>query len=312
MQLPIKTLPIKMISTSEAAAKIRAGGVVAFPTETVYGLGANALDAGAVARVFAVKGRPSTSPLIVHVDSIEMARGLVAEWPPVAGELAARWWPGPLTMVLPKKPKIPDIVTAGLPTVGLRMPDHPVALELIREAGVPIAAPSANRFSELSPTTAEHVRAAFGDAVDVLDGGPTRVGIESTVVAIEDGRLKLLRPGMISLGEIETAAAAVDAAHLSPGMHPRHYSPRTRLMVVAGARDVPGREGAFVWRKRSGLVSRSIRMPADPAHYAARLYAVLHELDAENWPWIAVEAVPNTPEWAAIRDRLERAAEVNS
>jgi len=302
------------ISIKDAAARIRAGGVVAFPTETVYGLGANALDAAAVAKIFELKGRPSTSPLIVHVASTAMARDLVTEWPALAEELALRWWPGPLTLVLPKKvlprkPAIPDIVTAGLPTVGLRMPDHPLALELIREAGVPIAGPSANRFSELSPTTAEHVRATFGDAIDVLDGGPTRVGIESTVVAIEHGELKLLRAGMIALGDIEPMAAKVDAAHPSPGMHLRHYSPRTPLLVVAGPKDVPGREGAYMWRKRAGLVSRSIRMPADPARYAARLYAVLHELDAENWPWIAVEALPDKPEWAAIRDRLQRASE---
>src|SRR5262249_45826246 len=150
---------------------IRAGGVVAFPTETVYGLGANALDQSAVAKIFAIKGRPSTSPLIVHVASEEMAKEIAAEWPPLAHELVERWWPGPLTIVLPKRPSIPDLVTAGLPTVGIRMPSHPVALELIREAGVPIAAPSANRFTQLSPTTAEHVRSAFGGEVDVVEGG---------------------------------------------------------------------------------------------------------------------------------------------
>lgn len=298
-----------MISISEAAANIRAGGIVAFPTETVYGLGANALDATAVAKIFELKGRPATSPLIVHVASAEMARDLVTQWPPQAQELADRYWPGPLTLVLPKKSSIPGIVTAGLPTVGLRMPDHPIALELIRAAGVPIAAPSANRFTELSPTTAEHVEAAFGKAVAVLDGGPARVGIESTVVAIENGNLKLLRPGMISLGEIASASAAAGEAHASPGLHPRHYSPRTRLIVVSTPNEVPGRAGAYVWRKRPGLVSRSVRMPADSARYAARLYAVLHELDSENWPWIAVEAVPQTPEWAGIRDRLNRASE---
>jgi L-threonylcarbamoyladenylate synthase len=297
-------------SIKDAAAKIRAGGVVAFPTETVYGLGANALDAAAVAKVFELKGRPGTSPLIVHVASTEMARELVTEWPSLAEELSAKWWPGPLTLVLPKKPIVPDIVTAGLPTVGLRMPDHSLALELIREAGVPIAAPSANRFGQLSPTTAGHVRQAFGDAVDVLDGGPTRVGIESTVVAIKDGQLEVLRPGMIDLAAAHGAAPPeASEAHLSPGLHPRHYSPHARLILVASPRDVPGRDGAYIWRKRAGLVSRSIRMPADPVHYAARLYAVLHELDAEKWPWIAVEAVPETSEWAAIRDRLKRASE---
>ena len=298
-----------MLSIKEAAERIRKGGLVAFPTETVYGLGANALDAAAVQRVFELKGRPQTSPLIVHVASIDMARQIAAEWPPLAEELAQKWWPGPLTLVLPKKPVIPDIVTAGLPTAGIRMPSHPVALELIEQAGVPVAAPSANRFGELSPTTADHVRAAFGDAVEVLDGGPCKVGIESTVVAIENGALKLLRPGMLALGELESAAAPSESiAHPSPGMHPRHYSPRTPLLLVDGPKSVPGRTGAYVWRKKSGLVSRSVHMPASPAEYAARLYAVLHELDQENLPWIAVELPPDTPAWTAIRDRLNRAA----
>jgi L-threonylcarbamoyladenylate synthase len=299
------------LSIKDAAEKIRSGGLVAFPTETVYGLGANALDAAAVRRIYELKGRPAASPLIVHVASIEMAREILAEWPPLAEDLARRWWPGPLTLVLPKLPVIPDIVTAGLPTVGVRMPNHPIALELIREAGVPIAAPSANRFMELSPTTAGHVRSAFGDAagdmIDVLDGGPCQVGIESTVVSIENGELKLLRPGMISLGELETTAAHTGEAHPAPGMHARHYCPRTRLLLVAHPRNLPDRTGAYLWRKKSGLTARSIRMPEHPDEYAKRLYAVLHELDQEGWPWIAVETLPDTPAWAAIRDRLQRA-----
>jgi len=297
------------ISISEAAARLRAGGVVAFPTETVYGLGANTLDAAAVQRIFELKGRPATSPLIVHAASVEMARELVAEWPPLAEELAHRWWPGPLTLVLPKQSVIPDIVTAGLLTVGVRVPAHPVALDLIRQAGVPLAAPSANRFTGISPTTAEHVHAAFGGTVDVVDGGPTQVGIESTVVAIEGDRLTLLRPGMISLGEIEQAAADAGSAHPAPGMHARHYSPQTRLLLVTGPAQLPHESGAYVWRTEPGMVTRAIRMPVDPAGYAAQLYAVLHELDAEGLPWIAVEAPPDGPEWAAIRDRLQRAAE---
>src|ERR1700741_4570815 len=184
----------KTISLSKAAALIRAGRLVAFPTETVYGLGANALDAAAVAKIFELKGRPASSPLIVHASSAAMARTLVTEWPAQAEELAARYWPGPLTIVLPKSPAIPDIVTAGLQTVGVRVPAHRVALALIEAAGVPIAAPSANRFTGLSPTTAEHVRAAFGDEVEVVDGGPTQVGIESTVVSLAGGKLTLLRP----------------------------------------------------------------------------------------------------------------------
>jgi L-threonylcarbamoyladenylate synthase len=203
---------------------------------------------------------------------------------------------------------IPDVVTAGLPTVGLRMPDHPIALELIRTAGVPIAAPSANKFMSLSPTTAAHVREAFGDAIEVLDGGPSRVGIESTVVAIEHGELKLLRPGMISLGEMEAGLAGSGAAHPSPGMHERHYSPRTPVLLVKSGRELPGRMGAYLWHRKPGLVSRSVRMPANPEAYAARLYAVLHELDAQGWPWIGIEEPLDEPAWAAIRDRLRRAA----
>ena len=296
------------ISPSDAAARIRAGELVAFPTETVYGLGANALDAAAVGKIFELKGRPASSPLIVHVASVEMARSIVSEWPPLAEELSRRWWPGPLTLVLPKKPEVPDMVTAGLNTVGVRMPAHPLAMDLIRAAGVPIAAPSANRFTGLSPTSAEHVHNAFGDAVPVLDGGPCQVGIESTVVAIEGGKLSLLRPGMISLGELEQVHTKDDGAHPAPGMHERHYSPRTRLLCASVPAELPGCEGAYLWREHPGPASRSVQMPLRPAGYAASLYRILHEVDAEGWPWIAVEAPPETPEWAAIRDRLRRAA----
>jgi len=256
-----------------------------------------------------MKGRPETSPLIVHVASLEMAREIVSEWPPMAHELARLWWPGPLTLVLPKKNLIPDNVTAGLSTVGVRMPNHPIALELLEAAGVPIAAPSANRFTGLSPTTADHVRVAFGGAIPILEGGPCNVGIESTVVAIDGGRLKLLRPGMIALGEIEQAAAQAGEAHPSPGMHEKHYSPRTRLILVRSASELPDRTGAYVWRAALGPAARAVRMPLDAAPYAAQLYRVLHQLDTENWPWIAVEMPPDAPDWSAIRDRLTRAAE---
>ena len=171
-----------MISPSDAAERLRAGELVAFPTETVYGLGANALDAAAVEKIFAAKGRPHSSPLIVHVVDAAMARELAAEWPPAAERLAEKFWPGPLTIVVPKKAIVPDLVTAGLPSVGLRIPAHPVALELLRAAGIPLAAPSANRFTELSPTTAAHVQAAFPDLM-VVDGGKCSVWIESTVIS---------------------------------------------------------------------------------------------------------------------------------
>jgi L-threonylcarbamoyladenylate synthase len=293
------------MTIQEAAERIRAGELVAFPTETVYGLGANALDASAVARIYEMKGRPEASPLIVHVASIQMAQSLVTEWPPEAEQLARRYWPGPLTLVLPKVPAIPNIVTAGLLTVGIRVPNHPIALALIREAGLPIAAPSANRFMGLSPTTAEHVREAFGDAVPVVDGGPCQVGIESAVVSIVGGEIRLLRPGMISIEDVECAGAPpTGAAHPSPGMHLRHYSPRTPLVLS----DQPDPFGAYVWINLPAKAARSIHMPAAADAYAARIYSVLHELDREGWPVICVEPPPDTIEWAAVTDRLKRAS----
>jgi L-threonylcarbamoyladenylate synthase len=287
-------------SIERAAGLIRAGRLVAFPTETVYGLGANALDPDAVGRIFAAKGRPRNSPLIVHVDSIEMARALASHWSAAADLLARRYWPGPLTLVVPKRALVPDIVTAGLPTVGLRVPAHPLALELIRAAGVPIAAPSANRFTELSPTAAAHIPASLADYT--LDGGPARVGIESTVLSLVDAPT-LLRPGVISITELEAligpilrGATPAEGAHAAPGMHARHYRPATPLYL-----DTVPREG-------NGIVLRMGKeMPADPKSYAAALYETLHCLDAQSLDWIAVEPPPDTPEWAGILDRLRRA-----
>ena len=301
----------------KAAGLIRAGRLVAFPTETVYGLGANALDAEAVARIFAAKGRPRTSPLIVHVSSIEMARTLALEWPERAEKLARAFWPGPLTLVVRKRADIPAMVTAGLDTVGLRMPAHPLALELVREAGVPIAAPSANRFTELSPVTAGHVRASLGDAVDmILDGGECSVGIESTVLSVVDEIPVLLRPGIVSAADIEALIGplrrawncAEGEAHASPGQHARHYRPRKPLYLVdAGGRLPPGR-GAYLGRSAAGPAMLQIQMPASPAEYAARLYGTLHELDHRDVEWIAVERLPDDPAWEAVADRLRRAA----
>ena len=289
------------MSVERAAALIRAGRLVAFPTETVYGLGANALDAAAVERIFAAKGRPHSSPLIVHVDSIGMARELASEWPETAGTLARRYWPGPLTLVLPKRPLVPDIVTAGLPTVGLRMPAHPLALELIRAAGVPIAAPSANRFTELSPTLAAHIGGELADYV--LDGGPARVGIESTVLSLVEAPT-LLRPGVIPLPEIEALIGPVRAAeppaggaHPAPGMHARHYRPATPLYLLEPDEPPPAGRGAWLRLDRR-----------TPLEYASALYETLHRLDAQGLDWIAVEKPPDTPEWAGVLDRLRRAA----
>jgi len=286
-----------MTSPSEL---IRAGELVAFPTETVYGLGANALDAEAVARIYALKQRPSTSPLIVHVDSVEMARRLAAHWPEAAERLARRYWPGPLTLVVPKHPCIPDIVTAGLGTVGLRVPAHQVALDLIRASGVPIAAPSANRFTELSPTTAEHVRRSF-PGLCVLDGGPAVVGIESTVLSPEPP--VLFRPGVIPIDELEeitgplARAGSGAGAHASPGMHARHYRPRTPLYL-----------GSAPCAGKGYTLRPGVEMPSDPRGYASVLYATLHQLDAQGLDWIAVTPPPDTPAWAGVLDRLRRAA----
>jgi len=297
-----------------AAQLIRAGRLVAFPTETVYGLGANALDEAAVQRIYDAKGRPATSPLIIHVADIVMARQVTAEWPTLAQRLAERFWPGPLTLVLPKADEIPDIVTAGLDTVGVRIPSHPLALELIRRARVPIAAPSANRFTQISPTTAEHVRTGLGNAVDlILDGGATQVGIESTVVSLTGKRPTILRLGMVSQSDLEEATGvdwriqdsenvelAVSEGTLpgftAPGMHSRHYAPKTPLMLLAKGQPEPTGRG------------RILEMPVEPAGYAARLYAALHEADAEGWDWIALREPPAGDAWAGIRDRLKRAA----
>ncbi len=301
----------------KAAQLLRSGELVVFPTETVYGLGANALDAAAVRKIYALKGRPATSPLIVHVASIEQARTLAAEWPEDADRLAREFWPGPLTIVVPKKPTIPDEVTAGLPTVGLRMPRHAVALDLLSEARVPIAAPSANRFTRLSPTTAQHVREAFGDDTPfLLDGGPCEVGLESTVIAVTKDGLEVLRPGMAFVDEAapgDATAAQLDraeqnAAHRSPGQHKKHYSPLTRVLLVNRGHLPKQGRGAYLWFAYDAASAWKLRMPEQPEAYAAKLYSVLHDLDREGFDWIAVELPPAAPEWAAIRDRLTRAA----
>lgn len=291
-------------SLIRAAQIIRDGGLVAFPTETVYGLGANALDSEAVGRIYRAKGRPFASPLIVHVADEAMARSVVAEWPPIAALLASRFWPGPLTLILRKAAVIPDLVTAGLDSVGIRVPANPIAITLIQRAGVPIAAPSANRFMQVSPTTAEHVQAGLGDRIPlILNGGATQVGIESTVASLRREPPAILRPGMISQDELESVTGVrwqregtLPHVSESPGLHPRHYAPRTPLYVLEPGAAKPSGRG------------RILEMPSDPRRYAARLYDELHKADAEGWDWIAVERPPDTPEWEGILDRLRRAS----
>ena len=309
---------------------MRAGGLVAFPTETVYGLGANALDATAVARIFAAKGRPSRNPIIVHVAGAEAAQELVSSWPPVAEKLAARFWPGPLTLVLPKNSVVPDIVAGGGPHVGLRAPAQAIAQALLLAAGVPIAAPSANRSTYISPTTAQHVLQPLSGHIDLLlDGGPTTAGIESTVLDLTCTPPRILRPGPVSAAELEAcigtvllgpmAPSSAESPLAAPGLMARHYAPKATLLLATGdGLDEVCRltnEGHRVgWLVFSGAASEqragleTAVMPAEAAAYAARLYAVLHEMDDAGVDWIVVAAVPKGPEWTAIRDRLARAA----
>jgi L-threonylcarbamoyladenylate synthase len=314
-----------------AAQILREGGLVAFPTETVYGLGAHAVDPAAVRRIFEAKGRPSFNPLIVHVYDVAAARQLVSAWPDVAQRLAEAFWPGPLTLVLPKRPEVPDLVTAGLATVAVRVPAHPVALALLRTSGLPIAAPSANRFTEVSPTTAKHVEKGLGGRVQlILDGGATSVGIESTVLDLAAGRPRLLRPGSISARAIEAVIGPLAAGEAppteeaaprrSPGLVGRHYAPRARLDLFEGtsredaaarARDLVlrgSRVGALLFEPLAAPIDHPVWMPRDPSGYASRLYSALHSLDDLLCDVVLVEQVPDTPEWAGVRDRLQRAA----
>ncbi len=296
-----------------AAERLRAGGLVAFPTETVYGLGANALDPAAVAAVFALKARPNTNPLIVHVATAEQAKAITSSWTPAAEVLAAKFWPGPLTLVLPKAANIPDAVTAGGPTVAVRVPAHPVALALLHAAGVPIAAPSANKSGELSPTTAEHVRRSLGDAVEVLDGGACPGGLESTVVDASGETVRLLRPGLISVAELEALVGRVligpptVGAVPSPGLLAKHYAPRTALECAATPDEA---DFLVTLYETAGLKVARYACPADPASAAATLYADLHALDAGGYDRIIALLPPDADEWRAVRDRLTRAAAV--
>lgn len=311
----------------EAAELIQAGRLVAFPTETVYGLGANALDEDAVGRVFEAKGRPAYNPLIAHVADLGAARELARHWSEMADRLASAFWPGPLTLVVPRAPHLPGLLTAGLPSVAVRMPAHPVALALISAARVPIAAPSANRFTRLSPTTAQHVAQGLGDRIDlILDGGATRVGIESTVLDLTGPQPRLLRPGMLGVNQIEAVAGPVlaapqiegEAPRPSPGMTERHYAPLAQLRTVSaaelagsGTHTIGGegsRTGAIVHSAPDPLVAQVIRLPAEPGGYARGLYDALHQLDAAGCQTVLVEHLPQTPAWAGVRDRLRRAA----
>ncbi len=296
---------------------LQRGGVVAFPTETVYGLGALAFTPAAVARIFEVKRRPQFDPLIVHVLNDAMLSRVVASMPHAAKALGERFWPGPLTLVLPKRPEVPDLVTAGLSTVAVRMPSHPVARALLEAAGAPLAAPSANPFGSLSPTRAHHVAAGLGDEVDlILDGGRAEHGLESTIVAI-GSRCELLRPGAIEAEAIEAVVGPLDlpaaADSRAPGMLPQHYAPATAVRLVEPA-SVPAYErgSAAVLALREEFdgyaVSRRLSPAGDLREAAARFFEILHELDGLALERIDVQPMPEHGLGRAMMDRLRRAA----
>ncbi|MFY9313992.1 MAG: L-threonylcarbamoyladenylate synthase [Burkholderiales bacterium] len=303
---------------ARAAEILRAGGLVAFPTETVYGLGADASSAEAVARLYAAKGRPAGHPVIVHCATAEAAFSFAREIPPAARKLAEGFWPGPLTLVLKRSPKAKDFVTGGQDSVGLRVPSHPVAQALLREFGGGVAAPSANLFGSVSATTAAHVREDL--QVDlVLEGGASEVGIESTIVDLSGAEVVLLRPGRVSREEIERfLGVKLKGADSSSPRHSggleRHYAPKTPARLVAPhALDAEiakcGLEVAVLaFSKPDERVDYWIRMPREPQAYAQRLYAALRELDGAGCGAILIETPPDTAEWAAVRDRLQRAA----
>jgi L-threonylcarbamoyladenylate synthase len=313
---------------ARAAALLVEGALVAFPTETVYGLGAHALDPVAVAAIFEAKGRPTFDPLIVHLADAAELGTVAASVPAAAARLAERFWPGPLTLVLPKRQVVPDLVTAGHPTVGVRVPRHPMAQALLRAARIPVAAPSANPFGAISPTRAEHVAAQLGDRVRlILDGGPCEVGVESTIVAFDaDGAPLLLRPGGVALEALEAVAgpvsipAAEALTTLSPGRLERHYAPGTPLTLLSAP--LPRSAGELPSSGRLGLLAartpptelaarfREVRIlstTGDLAESAANLFAELRALDAAGLEALVAEPVPEIGLGRAIMDRLRRA-----
>ena len=328
--LPTHTPALFRAAVARAAELLRAGEVVALPTETVYGLAANALNAPAVERIFQIKGRPTHNPIIVHVASADMAKRCVTYWPPLAQNLARAFWPGPLTLVLPRAKEIPEVVTAGGLTVGVRWPSHPLIQAVIRACGFPLAAPSANPSNRVSPTTAEHVRRHLGQRIPlIVDGGQSQIGIESTVLDLSVSPPRLLRPGMIHEQALlaVTGRLALDAAHgsevlKSPGLLRKHYSPRARLVVCSWSdeHELSVQSSRFMVQGSKVHIIAHTRIPAaagfgrvsviphDAEAFARAIYAELHQCDEAGAELIVVEALPNSPEWRPIADRLNKAA----
>ena len=315
---------------AKAVQVLRRGGLVAIPTETVYGLAARALDPAAVARIYEAKGRPAHHPLIVHVLDEQQARVLAASWPERATTLVRLFWPGPLTIVVDRAPSVPAAVAGGADSIAIRAPSHPVARAVIRELGEPLAAPSANRYQGLSPTTAEHVVKQMGDLVElILDAGPSDAGIESTVVDVRSDPPRVLRPGAVDLSALRRVLPGIEAQtdsirgaapRVSPGMDARHYAPRARLIladtwveaqrIAYGLAGTGARAGLVTYEKRTTSVREErvlVRtLPRDPAQYARLLYRTLHDLDDAGVDAIVVQGVPNDDAWWAVSDRLKR------
>ena len=318
-----------------AVAALRAGELVAFPTETVYGLGADARNEQALRKIFELKGRPAEHPLILHIAGLNELTEWVAEVPQSAKMLASHFWPGPLTLVLPRHPRVSKVLTGGQDSIAVRIPAHSVAQALLRALGSGLAAPSANRYGHVSPTSMQHVKEEFGDAVQVLSGGDCDVGVESTIVSLLDETPRILRPGMITmadiaavLGEPVQARSPVDTVPRVPGSTLQHYAPRTPVSLLpaealssaievanaAGervailARHAPAAQGVLACADTPAFVLRWVQAPADAAGFAHDLYARLRELDKLGAQRILVERVPEEPEWDAVRDRLQRAS----
>ena len=328
--LTVETAAEFRAAVAEAVTLLRQGEVVALPTETVYGLAANALEAKAVEKIYKVKGRPAHNPIIVHVASLGLARECVTEWNESAEKLARYFWPGPLTLVLPRRELIPDIVTAGGSTVGVRFPSHPLIRKVIENCGFPLAAPSANLANQLSPTTAKHViEGLAGKLPLVIDAGPTSVGIESTVLDLSRGDPRVLRPGMISTRQIEQVLGArIDLAAnhsgnlKSPGLLPKHYSPRARMIVaswknadelsalVARGGVEPEAVHILCYEKvpEANPFGRVAIIPHDEDAYGRAIYAELHRSDELRAQLIIVEEPPSGEAWEGIHDRLRRAS----
>jgi len=318
-------------AVKSAAELLRAGEVVALPTETVYGLAANALNAQAVAKIFQTKGRPANNPIIVHVAGNEMAKLCAENFPPLAEKLSKSFWPGPLTLVLQRAEKIPDVVTAGGETVGVRWPSHPFIQAVIRECGFPLAAPSANLSNQISPTNAEHVRAQLGGKIPlIVDGGQSQVGIESTVLDLTVSPPQILRPGMVhaeslaaAVGNIQHPTSNIQHPNLkSPGLLKKHYSPKAKLLVLNWKHDADLRFqlSTFNFQPSTCFIIAHTKipsgenfadvsvMPHDAEAFARALYAEMHRCDAAGAELIVVETPPDLPEWSGIADRLRRAA----